>query len=242
MTMRPRFLAALVVVVSVSLLSISGCAVQQRVAAPPVTMRCVYPEITPLPETSELQTKGGINLSLAPGAFECTESFQDSKSEVSSTFSQRLALNLNLKDGDNVANYKLIETTSTPVYKVISEKVRFLVKINNQMSRVFRGAGTVILYNFGGRNVSIDREDYAELSNIIVPPRTETQVTIYGPAFDDIEENTTLGIFLYDVVTEQDDAGNIVEKQNFEWYYNYRTAVKEKAGRPAAKSLEWVRR
>ena len=110
----------------------------------------------------------------------------------------------------------MLETTSTPVYTVNPEKVAFRVKINNQMPRVFRGAGTVVLYNFGGKNTSISSQDYAELSNIIVPPRTEAEVTIYGPSFRDIPEKTTLGIFLYDVVIRTDNAGNIVEKHNYQ--------------------------
>ena len=33
----------------------------------------------------------------------------------------------------------------------------------------------------------------------------------------------TIGIFLYDVVTATDVAGNTTEKQNYEWYFTYTT-------------------
>ena len=177
-------------------------------------MQCFYPVLAPLPETKELQAKGGINISLAPGNFQCSKTVQKTSQEVQPTAGEVLALSLS--SSGNSRFYKMLETTSTPVYTVNPEKVAFRVKINNQMPRVFRGAGTVVLYNFGGKNTSISSQDYAELSNIIVPPRTEAEVTIYGPSFRDIPEKTTLGIFLYDVVIRTDNAGNIVEKHNYQ--------------------------
>ena len=66
-------------------------------------------------------------------------------------------------------------------------------------------------------------------------------MTVYGPSFQDIPEKTTLGIFLYDVVIKIDNAGNIVEKQNFEWYYNYQTQIKEETAE-VVKERGWVRR
>lgn len=228
--------------------ALSACAPVQVApqASPVVTVRCVYPVITPLASTKELQNKGGINISLAPNTFECADAFKSSSREVPRNifdFNQEYSLVsfINSGAGGKPENYKLVETTSTPVYAVNPEKVAFRIKINNQMPRVFRGAGTVVLYNFGGKNTSISSQDYAELSNIIVPPRTETELKIFGPSFKDVPENTTLGIFLYDVVTKTDNAGNIVEKQNFEWYYNYQTQFKE-ANREIVKSRAWVRR
>lgn len=232
--------------------ALSSCATVQveEKANPVVNVRCIYPVITPLADTKELQNKGGINISLAPNTFLCSDAVKQTSREISSSifnFEERMPLsalinrNGGLRRGNEPEDYKLIETTATPVYAVNPDKVAFRIKINNQMPRVFRGAGTVVLYNFGGKNTSISSQDYAELTNIIVPPRTETELTIYGPSFHGIPENTTLGIFLYDVVTKTDDAGNILEKQNFEWYYNYQTQFKD-ATREITKSKRWVRR
>ena len=35
-----------------------------------------------------------------------------------------------------------------------------------------------------------------------------------------LSEGGTLGVFLYDVVTEADAAGNPVTRDNFEWYFS----------------------
>lgn len=236
----------------VFLTALSACASVQvaEKANPVVSVRCVYPVITPLAETKELQTKGGINISLAPNTFSCSDAVKLTRREVSSNifnFEEQMPLmrlinqNGGLRPGNQPENYQLLETTATPVYAVNPNKVAFRIKINNQMPRVFRGAGTVVLYNFGGKNTSISSQEYSELSNIIVPPRTEAEVVIYGPPFQDVKENTTLGVFLYDVVTNTDNAGNILEKQNFEWYYNYTSQVKE-AERAIKTEKVWVRR
>lgn len=236
----------LLVVVFVS--ALGACAPVQVVpkANPLVTARCVYPVITPSRETKELQQKGGINISLAPNDFLCSDAVERTSREIPRNpfdFNETYSLIsfINAGAGGKPEDYRLIETTSTPVYAVNPAKVAFRVKINNQMPRVFRGAGTVVLYNFGGRNSSVSSQDYADLSSVIVPPRTEAELTIFGPAFQAIPEKTTLGIFLYDVVIRTDNAGNIVEKQNFEWYYNYETQVKE-ATREIVTSRAWVRR
>ena len=228
--------------------ALSACAPVQvaQKANPVVTVRCVYPVITPLASTKELQNKGGINISLAPNTFVCADTFTPVSREIPRNVfdfneSYSLAAHINSGAGGRPEHYRLVETTMTPVYAVKPNRVAFRVKINNQMPRVFRGAGTVVLYNFGNRNVSTASQDYAELSNVIVPPRTETEIVIFGPSFHDIPENATLGIFLYDVVTKTDNAGNIVEKQNFEWYYNYLTQSKE-AAREITTSRSWVRR
>jgi len=231
----------------VFLCALTACAPIQVVEKPnpTVTVRCVYPVITPLAETKELQNKGGINISLAPNTFECADSVVRTAREVprnifdyNETYS--LVSYINAGAGGKPEDYKLMETTSNPVYTTKPDRVAFRVKINNQMPRVFRGAGTVVLYNFAGKNASVNSQDYAELSNVIVPPRTEAEITIYGPPFKDIPENTKLWISLYDVVTKTDNAGNIVEKQNFEWYYNYQTQAKE-ATREVATTRDWVR-
>lgn len=230
-----------------ALIFVSACASVQVAEQPQsvMTVRCVYPVITPLAETKELQTKGGINISLAPSTFECADSYTVSeRREIDSLFewdATRALIRQISPSGGRVQDYKLLQVTSTPVYAVTSPKLAFRIKINNQMVRVFRGAGTVVLYNFGGKNTSISSHEYADLSNLIVPPRTEAEVIIYGPPFQDVKEKTTLGVFLYDVVTNTDNAGNILEKQNFEWYYNYTTQVKE-AERPIKTEKVWVRR
>ena len=230
-----------VLAISIVVSTLAGCVVapQAPVANPKLTIRCVYPTISPLTETKESQTLGGVNIALAPGSFQCTKETQNTDREVAPDVGE--SMQAVLATGGHSETLKLVETTITPLFQVVPDRIAFRVKINNQMPRVFRGSGTVVLYNFGGKNTSTNQQDYAALNNLIVPPRTEAEVTIYGPSFKDMPDKTTLGIFLYDVVTKTDQAGNITEKQNFEWYYNYQHQYIEEVGE-VTKTRKWVRR
>lgn len=224
------------------MLGLVGCAPVQQVAKPNPTMtaRCSYPVVSAMPETKELQTKGGINISLAPDSFKCVEGTENIAREIPASLGQVVAFSIDNPKAD-IKYYKLMEIKTVPVLKVTPEKLAFRVKINNQMPRVFRGAGTVVLYNFGGHNASVSSHDYAELSSVIVPPRTEAEAMIYGPPISDVPPNTPLGIFLYDVVTKTDKAGNVTEKQNFEWYYKYELQTKEVTREVTTKTV-WMAR
>lgn len=226
------------------IIALSGCVpVQQPTTPPPArtaTATCVYPVITAMPETRELQAKGGVNISLAPSAYECVPTVDTVTKEMQPSFAASLAFSMNNPNVDRNA-FKYVEVSKIPTFELEPDRISFRVKINNQMPRVFRGAGTVVLYNFGGKNASISSKDYEELTNIIVPPRSEAEVVIYGPAMSTVPNNTTFGIFLYDVVISTDRAGNVTEKQNFEWYYSYQTETLEEA-REVTSETGWIRR
>jgi hypothetical protein len=72
--------------------------------------------------------------------------------------------------------------------------------------------------------------DYEEFLNGIVPPRNEAEFTIYGPTLDLLPDKGTIGIFLYDVVTATDVAGNTTQKQNYEWYFDCQAKTEEATG------------
>ena len=80
----------------ITVIALSGCVPVQQSAAPPpaltATATCVYPVITAMPETRELQAKGGINISLAPNAFECVPAVDTVTKEMQPTFAASLAL------------------------------------------------------------------------------------------------------------------------------------------------------
>src|ERR1043166_2203116 len=96
-----------------------------------VTVRCIYPVIAPVRETKELQEKGGISISLAPGTFQGSKAVEKASQEVQATMGESVPTSMST--GGNGRFYKLIETTSNPVYRVNPEKVAFRVKINKQI-------------------------------------------------------------------------------------------------------------
>jgi len=80
-----------------------------------------------------------------------------------------------------------------------------------------------VQFQVAGKTLHVDPSGFGDFLNAIVPPRSSQDIDIVGPAIADLPERATIGVFIYDVVTKMDEAGNIQEKQNFEWYYAWET-------------------
>ncbi|HEY5505491.1 MAG TPA: hypothetical protein VIK28_10055 [Sedimentisphaerales bacterium] len=214
---------------------ISGC-----VAPPPrepqtTTISCRVPTITPLPETKPSQEKGGLEITIVPANYKAAR--QD-KHVVTPT-EPNLGEALLAPPKKTRATMTFVQEEFIPQLKPQPNRLEFAVRINNKLSRVFRGQGSVVQINVAGKLMPINRADYAEFVDGIVPPRNETELKIYGPAVDSIPEKGTIGIFLYDVVTATDTAGNVTEKQNYEWYFNYETQLAQESAETRVKR-GWV--
>lgn len=219
--MKKLFVLAIIVCLA------AACAINPQPQEAPtqtINVSCQLPNITPLPETKVLQEKGGVEIAVAAVAYEAIRTTVVETKDVEPPFIDRI---ITTKARENM---RYVERTSRPALHVSPDRLRFRVTINNKLTRVFRGAGTVVQFNVGGKLIPIEQEGYAEFINVIVPPRSEQQVEIYGSRLQAVPAQTTIGIFLYDVVTKTDAAGNPTERQNFEWYFNYVTQLHEEVG------------
>lgn len=215
---------------------LAGCVTQSPPPPPPTkTISCKIPQITPLPETKEYQEKGGLGISIAPAAYQAVRKEIKTRQRVDPT----LAESILMSDQDLRSSAFFVETTAT-VLETNPKQLAYLVKINNKLDRVFRGAGTVVQFNAGGKLVAVDQRGYVELSSAIVPPRSELQVTVYGPPLDQMADKATIGLFLYDVVTAVGTAGNVTEKQNYEWFFDYSTKVVEDTAQTTSQRIRVI--
>ena len=203
---------------------ISGCATLPPPDSLTTTARCAIPVIEPVGETKEVQEKGGLQISVFPFSYDCQLVHVETTHIVPLTPLESLMESLFALD--HPPRKEFIEKTTTPVFQVV-DTIRFNIKITNKLPRVFRGSGTVVQFNVGGKLIQVTEGHYAELIHVIVPPRDEQTVQVTGPSLSGLPDKTTIGIFLYDVVTKADAAGNVTERQNYEWYFNYRTKVRE---------------
>lgn len=221
MTMR-----SMLCLVAISLCALSACVTNPppQAPAPTMTVTAKLPTFAPLAETRESQEKGGVEISVGPVAYEAVRSSYTTERVLQPGVMERLTA------PPNWQYMRYVERTTSPVLKVAPEQLRFRININNKLPRVFRGAGTVVQFNIAGKLIQVDQTGYADLVNVIVPPRTQQQVEVYGPTIASLPGQTTIGLFLYDVTTKADAAGNVTEKQNFEWYFNYATQVREESG------------
>jgi hypothetical protein len=213
---RYRLMLHAVTSVMIALGFISGCTVAPT---PPrtVTLSCRVPVIVPQPETKESQEKGGIEITVAPLHYTAEVRRHEQVRPVPpppiSVYNR----------GDTH-----VEITSTPTVAVSPGELRFLVTINNKLSRVFHGAGTVVQFNVGGRLQAVDQAGYSNILGAIIPPQQQQQIEIVGPSLSTLTSDTgIIGVFLYDVVTGQNEAGVVTEKQNFQWYFDYTVQTHE---------------
>ena len=121
-------------------------------------------------------------------------------------------------------------TTSTPRLVVSPERLKVTVRVSNQLPHVLRGAGALIQFQIAGKNYAAKAEDFAEFTNMILPPRGEQVVDLYGPPVDTLLAQATVAIIMSDLVTKTDNAGNPTDSQSFEWFYNYEMQAKAETG------------
>ena len=207
-----------IVCISLCLFALVGCQTPTRQAPAPrmVSISCNLPVVTALPETKEAQEKGGIEIAVVPALYTSVRKQRSHTEQVKPPFAALI-----LNDNGKTKVYARLTRTSYLIPE--PRRLKFTVRVNNKLSRVFRGQGSVVQINVAGKMVPFGNLDYKEFIDGIVPPRNEAEFSIYGPTLRSLPEKGTIGIFLYDVVTATDMAGNVTDKQNFEWYFDYTT-------------------
>lgn len=201
------------------LLLMSSCQTPPPPAPQILTATVRVPVITALPETKEAQEKGGVEIALVPVSYQAEKSEKTTTRQANPSFGGMVAISI--VTGGNSGGQVYIQQVKEQQLSVRPERLKFTVRVNNKLSRVFRGQGSVVQFNVAGKLQPFGKTDYAEFISGIVPPRNEAEFMIAGPSLDSLPEKGTIGIFLYDVVTSTDIAGNVTEKQNYEWYFSY---------------------
>jgi hypothetical protein len=212
------------------LLLSTSCETPTRTPPPTKTISCKLPILTLLAESAGRKEKGGIEISVDPVSYKAERGQHKTRTEVQPNFGEALLAPTNPSTG---RAYPFVEDRVEPFLKTSPDRLAFLIKINNKLPRVFRGAGTVVQYNVAGKLYAVDQTGYGEMLAAIIPPRSELQLTVTGPSLDTLPDQGTIGLFFYDVVTAADAAGNVTEKQNFEWFFNYSTKLLEETGAAA---------
>ncbi len=242
--MKPTVRQTTHVFISIGLTAITGCATMNNGCGtpkpppptPPLTISCIVPNIAPLPQTQPSQTNGDLVITITPVLYKAVHADKLSITPVEPNLGEGIGA---LGMGNPGPGYVFVQETVTPQLKPQPDRLQFAVRINNQMSRVFRGQGAVVQINVGGKLMPILGKDYADFVNSIVPPRNETEVMIYGPSLDAMREMTTIGIFLYDVVIKEDAVGNVIAKKNYEWYFSYEPKTVQDTGQASTKR-HWI--
>jgi len=199
-----------------------------------VTLTAAVPSLAAVAGSDQSQSKGGLRITTE------TETYVANASETPMNRNVPPPTFLGVMVAMPSPDAQYVETTYQPALTVSPDHLTFNIHISNEMSHVFRGSGIVVQFNVAGKLVTVDPSGYGDLVNVIIPPRGEQQVAIVGPDISSISSPCTIGLFLYDVVTNTDQAGNVTDKQNFEWYFSYQTQAVEKELSVPAPTRQWI--
>lgn len=98
----------------------------------------------------------------------------------------------------------------------------------------------MVQFNVDGKLTDVGQLNYQELLNVIVPPRSEKEVYIYGPSPATLSQNATIGVMFYDVVTGTDVAGNVTQRQNFQWVFQCKLQEVEQPVPTTTSVKKWI--
>ena len=154
-------------------------------------------------ETKQLVIKGSITVSLEIQNFEADR--QDTRTEK-------------ICPSDN-PEFDKYEVKNEPSYEISPNQVHFKMRIKNNGSRILKLREVALVFQVDGHQVSPDNEYTTKWLENMVIPGSEEDYDIPGPALSTLKGNSTVGVFLYDVPTSYDNAGTVLKKENFEWYF-----------------------
>jgi hypothetical protein len=182
------------------------------------------PSLAPSTETKTTQSKGGVQIAIDTDVYtaEVKPAYIDTPFQPG--FKEIFHIGCT-GPGTQLAYFI---RDSKPQVALNHDHLVLHLHITNSLPRVFRGAGALIQFNIAGKTVHVNSNGYGDFLNAIIPPRSTQDIDIVGPELSIIPPQATIGVFIYDVVTKMDDAGNIREKQDFEWYYNWATQTTSK--------------
>ncbi len=187
-------------------LILTGCvAPGTSTEAKTTSVQYKLPTLTPVDPGKESQERDGIRITAAAYPF---------TAHRRSTFEYRRLVALLVLNGKLPA-----ERREIPYLLVEPTNVVFKVRINNQLERVLRLAGTVVTFQVAGKQQVVEPSVNQNVANRIILPRQEMEFDIPGPAIDQMPDNATFAFYLYDIVTATDAAGNATKRSNFEWIY-----------------------
>jgi hypothetical protein len=205
--------------VAICAILLNGCVTEQ--APPPQTTQisCRIPKIDVIADAvnKETQSKGGLDITVVPALYKGIRVDKTITQHVEPTIGESIEMGVM----GNLQNKIFVEEVTTPQLSADPSRLEFTVKIHNQLNRVFHGQGAVVQFNVDGKLIPFNNTDYKEFSGGIVPPLNDGDLKIIGPPLDLLKDKGTISVFLYDVITATDTAGNTTEKQNYTWDFSY---------------------
>ncbi|MFN2533422.1 MAG: hypothetical protein ABR555_19225 [Pyrinomonadaceae bacterium] len=216
---------------------LSGCAslLPTPSAPPTASVSATLPRIQAASQTNETQRHGRVSITVAASRFDTA-----SVAGCAYAVAPRGLIEVVPRGVTQETHAKLRETSYSDLV-VSPSDLSFLVTIRNGMSRVFRGAGALVQFSVDNHVQAVQQSNYVEFISALIPPGGETQLRISGPSMGALADSATLGVSLFDVVTDIDNAGNVTKRDNFEWFFRVKLQRIQRSV-PATARIIWLPR
>ncbi len=212
--LKYQFMVSILLLFLVLFLFLSGCGptkemirkttyVDTHKAPVDKTFVIELPKVELLPGTKQLLVKEGVTISceVVPFSAKRTEA-----KKTSITYAD-----------PNTPGFDVYETVATPVYSIKPDECQFKIRIKNNQDRVLKLIEMPIVLIVEGVQTSIQEKRLVEWKAALVIPGFEKEFEINVPKPK--EETKSMYIGVYDVPILYDQAGNIKQKENFEWTF-----------------------
>jgi hypothetical protein len=175
------------------------------------------PIITPTSTTNQMQSKGGVIISVEIVPFKVENS---SKGDSIITYAD-----------PEKRGFDIYEVRNTPISKINCEgddqiKFRIRIRNNEQVPLILSQVGFILAID--GISYSFPDNQKKEWNEGLIITGEEKTYTIKGPEISGLYNAKVIRLFLNGVPTEYNEAGNVTKKNNFEWFFECKTQTVEK--------------
>lgn len=176
------------------------------------TIAYLNPVISLEPGTEQTQKKGGVTITceLVPIAVNKSET-------VTEKFMYRNPDKPNL-DVKQVAHH--------PKYILTPENIQLKLTINNNQSRVLKLRDCAIVMIVDNLQYSLPQENMTQWENSNIISGFSSTLYLTGPQLSTLTKPKSIEVFINDVPTSFDAAGNVLKRENFDWLLVAKTETK----------------
>ncbi len=176
---------------------------KKSVLTQPITLTLNVPNVKPAAETNQMQTLGGVTVSVEALPYSVERSTKKTE-RIVPTASRTL---------------DLYETEEKPSCTVTPDRINFKVRIKNGQNRILKLNDVALIFLVDGTQVSIADKQTEWLEGQMLVPGSEREYIVYGPKISQLKEKAVVGFSLFDMPTKYDKAGNVESKENYHWYF-----------------------
>lgn len=173
----------------------------------PLNVSYDLPVVEPIEQTKQSVVKGNVTITCQIKPF---------KAEKKEEMTKNITYADPYKPG-----YDVYEIKKTPYYEVYPDRIWFSVTVKNNGERILKLKDVAIVLLVDGVAYKIPEEVLQEWVTGMLVKGFEKTYNIAGPFLSGLSNEKIIYLSINDVPISYTDAGEIIRKENFEWYYKF---------------------